>query len=233
MKRRWKRVIIESPFGAPDKAGVEENRAYLRACIRDCILRGESPYASHGLLPGALDDRNPEERALGIEAGFAWRGVAAATVVYLDRGVSVGMKQGLERPVQDTTIGTIEFRALGGPDGRGACSIVLDDDPADVGCAWKLSGFFGKTMDAPVVEIVAPWPHSWVAEPNGASVVFAQIDFAKTEATNFVFDMTVTAQAANCGLLDVMRKRVADPEGFKELLASMRVQHPFVLPSKA
>lgn len=66
-----KLVIIESPY----KGDVERNKLYLRACIRDCLSRGESPYASHRMLTDALDDDNPEERKLGIEAGLAWRHV--------------------------------------------------------------------------------------------------------------------------------------------------------------
>lgn len=64
-----KLVIIESPY----KGDVERNKLYLRACIRDCINRGESPYASHRMLTDALDDTDPVERAIGIKAGLSWR----------------------------------------------------------------------------------------------------------------------------------------------------------------
>ena len=64
-----KLVIIESPY----KGNVPRNKLYLRACIRDCIMRGESPYASHRMLTDALDDDDPRERELGIHAGLAWR----------------------------------------------------------------------------------------------------------------------------------------------------------------
>lgn len=84
-------VIIESPFAGD----VVTHKKYLQRCIRDCIKRGESPYASHQMLTEALDDLNPEERKLGIEAGFAWRKMADATVVYLDYGQSRGMTLGI------------------------------------------------------------------------------------------------------------------------------------------
>lgn len=64
-----KLVIIESPY----KGDVPRNLRYLRSCIRDCLSHGESPYASHRMLTDALDDGSPAERALGIEAGLAWR----------------------------------------------------------------------------------------------------------------------------------------------------------------
>jgi hypothetical protein len=88
-------VILESPYAG----GTEENVAYARACVRDCLLRGESAIASHLLYtqPGILDDAVPEERELGIRAGLAWLTVADASVVYIDRGISEGMRQGIER----------------------------------------------------------------------------------------------------------------------------------------
>lgn len=88
-----KLVVIESPFAGD----TERNLRYCRAAMRDCLLRGESPYASHALLtqPGVLDDSVPADRELGIAAGFAWRAVAAATVVYTDLGVTEGMRRGI------------------------------------------------------------------------------------------------------------------------------------------
>jgi hypothetical protein len=88
-----RRVIVESPFGGD----VERNLRYLRACMADCLARGESPYASHALYtqPGVLDDTKPDERAKGIAAGFVWRRAADATVFYLDLGTSRGMELGM------------------------------------------------------------------------------------------------------------------------------------------
>lgn len=108
-----KRVIIESPHDSDDPEVVAENERYLRACMHDCLLRGEAPYASHGLYtqPGVLDDNNPVERTLGINAGFAWRSAANYTVVYTDRGISTGMKYGIAHAVE---LGhKIERRMLG------------------------------------------------------------------------------------------------------------------------
>jgi hypothetical protein len=84
-----KLVVLESPYAGD----AEENLKYLEECILDCLKRGESPYASHKLLTGALNDRLPEERELGIQAGFAWHAVADKIVFYLDRGASPGMKE--------------------------------------------------------------------------------------------------------------------------------------------
>ena len=53
-------VIVESPYAGD----VERNERYARACIRDCLLRGEAPFASHLLYTqaGVLDDTIKEER---------------------------------------------------------------------------------------------------------------------------------------------------------------------------
>lgn len=90
-------VIVESPFAGD----VEENVYYARAALRDCFMRGESPFASHLLYTqdGILNDNNPEERKLGIDAGLLWGSHADATVVYVDRGISKGMWYGIENAV--------------------------------------------------------------------------------------------------------------------------------------
>lgn len=113
-------VVIESPFAGATPELEGRNRRYLRACLRDCILRDESPYASHGLLTqeGVLRDNITEERTLGIRAGFAWRRVADGTVVYEDLGRSTGMIWGIEDALklieENSRPHTLEFRKLGG-----------------------------------------------------------------------------------------------------------------------
>ena len=103
-----RKVILESPY----MGDVERNIAYARACLRDCLLRGEAPIASHLLYtqPGVLDDNKPEERRLGIEAGLLWGALAEATVVYTDYGFSRGMKFGIERAEKKGR--PVEYRRL-------------------------------------------------------------------------------------------------------------------------
>lgn len=102
------RVIVESPY-VGDKV---ENVAYLRACLRDCLLRGEAPFASHAIYtqPGVLNDDSPEQRTFGINAGFEWRCACAKTVVYTDLGISSGMKLGIIDAAKHGH--EIEFRSL-------------------------------------------------------------------------------------------------------------------------
>ncbi len=69
----FKKVLVESPFKGDDERNIE----YARACLHDCFLRKEAPFASHLLYtqPGVLDDNVPDERELGIEAGLVWGGM--------------------------------------------------------------------------------------------------------------------------------------------------------------
>jgi len=103
-------VIIESPYAGD----VERNLRYLRACMRDSLLRGEAPFASHALYTqlGVLDDDIAAERDLGINAGFEWRRVASKTVVYIDLGISYGMQVGIAHANQNER--PLEYRRLGG-----------------------------------------------------------------------------------------------------------------------
>jgi hypothetical protein len=88
-----RRVIIESPYAGDVAANVE----YARRCMRDCLDRGEAPFASHLLYTQVLDDQQPHERTLGIQAGLVWGEAAHATVVYTDLGISPGMMLGMRR----------------------------------------------------------------------------------------------------------------------------------------
>jgi hypothetical protein len=109
-----RRVYIESPYaGDRQFATLARNLRYLRACMADCLRRGEAPFASHGLYtqPGVLRDEIPEERARGIAAGSAFRPVCAATIVYADLGVSPGMHAGVAEALEIRQM--VETRRLG------------------------------------------------------------------------------------------------------------------------
>ncbi len=113
-----KLVILESPYAGTSKWRLvkwwqcRQNVRYARACVRDSLLRGEAPIASHLLYaqPGVLNDDVPAERKHGIDAGLAWRAVAEGSVIYLDRGLSKGMKYGIEAAVDSGK--SIAFRVL-------------------------------------------------------------------------------------------------------------------------
>ncbi|MDD5589518.1 MAG: hypothetical protein PHP92_05660 [Candidatus Nanoarchaeia archaeon] len=99
-----KTVILCSPYKPKSDLGTFEyvqelskNLRYARLCLLDSMKNhGEAPFLSHLLYPQVLDDNIPEERELGIEAEHAWFIGAHAVVIYMDLGVSEGMRRAIE-----------------------------------------------------------------------------------------------------------------------------------------
>lgn len=90
-------VLLESPFSGKTPGELARNIQYARLAIRDCISRGEAPFASHLLYTQdhILLDTIPEERQLGIACGLAFQYIAASVVVYTNLGITEGMQQGI------------------------------------------------------------------------------------------------------------------------------------------
>jgi hypothetical protein len=114
-----KRVVIESPLGRsaidgkriePGTPEFEANVSYARLAMLDSLKRGEAPYGSHLLYPQCLNDATPEEREMGIQAGFAWGAAADLVAVYVDRGITEGMRRGIERA--EAAGQTVEKRSI-------------------------------------------------------------------------------------------------------------------------
>jgi hypothetical protein len=104
-----KPVILESPYAGH----IELNTLYAQFAMHDCLVNhNEAPYASHLLYtqPNVLRDEIPEDRKLGIEAGFVWRGLAEQSVFYIDQGISKGMQLGIDDAVAKT--GSVIKRSL-------------------------------------------------------------------------------------------------------------------------
>jgi len=112
----YKRVLIESPFKGKDWSETRRNLLYARLCVRDSILRGEAPFASHLFYTqtGILDDKIEEERMRGINAGLSWGEIAELSAFYTDFGLSRGMEYGLKhakdigRPTETRSLGNTE-----------------------------------------------------------------------------------------------------------------------------
>jgi len=106
-------VIIESPY----MGNVKSNVAYARKCMSDSLLRGESPFASHLLYTQILDDNKDIERLTGMSRAFNWYRHADLMAVYTDKGISNGMKMGME--VAEKLGIEMVYRTLNGNNNRG------------------------------------------------------------------------------------------------------------------
>lgn len=102
----YRRVVIESPY----QGGTEANMKYAREALKDSLLRGEAPLASHLLYTQVLDDTIPDYRLMGMGAGHAWIYDAEVLVVYADLGITNGMAEGIKRARDERT--PVEFRYL-------------------------------------------------------------------------------------------------------------------------
>lgn len=103
-----KRVFVCSPYSGNTHANV----LYARLCIRDCLVRGEAPFAPHLLYPQphVLDDKDERQREYGITAGMQFLAVSELLVVYKDLGISAGMSIEIQHAIR---IGkAIEYREL-------------------------------------------------------------------------------------------------------------------------
>mgnify|MGYP001614724086 CR=1 FL=1 len=108
-------VDVETPYSGENEEQIRKNLLYARACVRDCLIREEVPFASHLFYtqPGILDDKVQKERDIGINCGKelieSLPGIV--TVVYQDLGISKGMQYGIDRAIQNRR--NVEYRLLG------------------------------------------------------------------------------------------------------------------------
>jgi hypothetical protein len=102
------KVIIESPYSG----NIKENVQYALECLHDSYYNHkEAPFASHllytrfpqskienGNYHGHVEDSSDSRlgREHGINCGFEWGKCADLVVVYVDLGISTGMKYGIE-----------------------------------------------------------------------------------------------------------------------------------------
>lgn len=94
-----RRVILESPLAALTREGIEANKRYARACLKDCLIKGDAAICFHLLYdspPEILDDLIPLHRQFGLEASSIWYGsFIEAVVAYVNLGCSPGMQAGI------------------------------------------------------------------------------------------------------------------------------------------
>ena len=99
-------VVMESPYAGD----IPTNLTYARRCLRDCIARGELPFASHLLYTQCLNDAELKDRELGISLNLKMIALCDYLAVYVDLGQSVGMLQAVHHAA---SLGkTIHYRYL-------------------------------------------------------------------------------------------------------------------------
>ena len=88
-------VVIESPYTGNSPTHILKNVVYARRCLRDCIARGELPFASHLLYTQCLNDAELQDRELGISLNLEMVTRCDYLVVYTDLGQTPGMKRAI------------------------------------------------------------------------------------------------------------------------------------------
>lgn len=103
-------VILESPYQSDDADILFRNKGYLLDCLKNCVSKKESPYASHKIFPDFMNETI--DREVGIAAGQAWYAHAAYMVVYDDYGITPGMQAGIDYFSSIKSGAKIEYRKL-------------------------------------------------------------------------------------------------------------------------
>lgn len=85
-------VAIVSPYNSDTEEGRRANLDYARAAAHDCLHRGEIPLALHLVLGDPSVPETPEIRALALAGSFHLINAVDKVVIYLDRGISEGMR---------------------------------------------------------------------------------------------------------------------------------------------
>ena len=102
-------VVIVSPYQGANPSEVKRNLTYVNRCILDCLYsHGEAPFAVHAIYAEALNNTDPEQRKLALQAGDEWAKLAVRLVVYTDYGFTEGMNETINKsgkPCLHRTIG--------------------------------------------------------------------------------------------------------------------------------
>lgn len=91
-----KLVYICSPYRARSEDELDRNIDYAQQLTREVLMRGECPVTPHLYMTQCLDDRNPEEREIGLAAGTDILKRCDEVFVGEKYGISAGMKAELK-----------------------------------------------------------------------------------------------------------------------------------------
>lgn len=208
-----RRVILESPFAGKTPEETKRNVFYARACVRDCLMRGDAPFASHLLYtqPGVLRDDVPSERGMGMRAGLSWTPAAEAVVVYTDRGISSGMRAGIGR-AENAKI-PVEYRKL-----PHWVEVEPDDaQPAHVCMSFDARGGEAAGKEGNAIPEIVPHELADLLLAAGVDITPSELTkkIATIEEANLVARWARTTHAVRCGENVVIPKL---PHHLSELL---------------
>ena len=81
---------------SPYRGDTERNVKYAQELTRRAVCTSHIPITPHLYITQALDDRNPEERALGMEAGLHLLEPCECIMIGGRYGISEGMRYEIE-----------------------------------------------------------------------------------------------------------------------------------------
>ena len=84
-----KTAYICSPYSGDTK----RNKQYARELTARAIQLGYAPITPHLYITEGLDDNDPEQRELGLNAGIALLSVCDIIIVGIKYGISDGMER--------------------------------------------------------------------------------------------------------------------------------------------
>lgn len=92
-------AFVGSPYSADSDEKRKEYDDYLKDCVLFCIRRHIAPFAPHGFFTKFLNDKDPDERANGINCGIRIGEKLDAAIFFIDYGISKGMADEIKRSI--------------------------------------------------------------------------------------------------------------------------------------
>ncbi|MFP3153616.1 hypothetical protein LQZ18_04155 [Lachnospiraceae bacterium ZAX-1] len=90
-------AYICSPYRAKNDEELTRNIEYAQELQRDALLKGYAPIVPHLSLTQSLDDNDPQERKIGIDAGLELLEICDGILVGDRYGISEGMEAEIKK----------------------------------------------------------------------------------------------------------------------------------------
>jgi len=86
-------IYICSPYRAENETEMDRNIDYAQQLTREVLMQGGAPITPHLYMTQCLDEKNEEERAIGIAAGAEILEICDVVFVGTRYGISDGMRE--------------------------------------------------------------------------------------------------------------------------------------------